>query len=144
MNTCWQTDLGKKRTKQKMTKHFVQDAVWPHGFVLLLNLWTFASLKICPNLPNQAKHNFAKSGKTQFCQITNQNKNKIFPKTVKICQSGEISPNLVTLWTKRKDITLVETFTAWSGDVAPVERSKAAFHWHDWLGVRAPVKEESF
>ena len=44
------------------------------------------------------KHNFFAKVRFKFCQILN-NFSKVSPRPLKLCLSGEISPNLVTLFT---------------------------------------------
>ena len=58
--------------------------------ILFLSIWLFPSMKTCPI----AKH-FAKV-RLKFCRILNK-PSKICPRLLKLCKSGEILPNLVTL-----------------------------------------------
>ena len=57
---------------------------------LFFNIWPFATLKISPKC-----HKFAEVGSV-FCQIGNK-LSKICQRLVNFCQSGKISPNLITL-----------------------------------------------
>ena len=60
---------------------------WPDYF---FNIWPFSAMKIRP-----IKSQIAKEG-AAFCQIRN-NPFKNCQRLVNFCQSGKISPNLVTL-----------------------------------------------
>ena len=57
---------------------------------LFLNIWPFATMKT-----RQRCYKFAKVG-SAFCQIRNE-LSKVCQRLVNFCQSGENSPNLVTL-----------------------------------------------
>ena len=56
---------------------------------LLLNIWPFATMKIGPILSQICL--------SRFSILPNNEKSKICQRLVIFCQSGEISPNLVTL-----------------------------------------------
>ena len=54
------------------------------------NFWPFTTMKVC-----HFDEMFVEVGRLQFCQILNK-PSKDCQKVLKFCQSGEISPNLVT------------------------------------------------
>ena len=55
------------------------------------NFWPFTTMKVC-----HFDEMFVEVGRLQFCQILNK-PSKDCQKVLKFCQSGEISPNLVTV-----------------------------------------------
>ena len=67
----------------------LQYSVWPDGKIIS-NIRTSTRIKTCP-----IAYFFAKVG-LKFCQILNK-ASKVCPRLLKLCQSDEISSNLVTL-----------------------------------------------
>ena len=74
----------------KISSRTLRAAVWPEGEIISSILDHLQS-----KTKNFPKFSWAKAD-SKLCQITNK-PFKIFPRTLINCQSGKISPNLVTL-----------------------------------------------